>query len=238
MISFLFTGILASAVHVISGPDHIAAITPLAIESQKKSWKIGFSWGIGHTVGMLIIGLIFLLFKDHINVDLISLYGEQIVGFLLIAIGAWAIAKIYIGHGGKSHKHIHPHSHDDVVHIHPHSHNEVETHKHSHLKTEKQNIFYALGIGIIHGVAGVSHLIAILPTLAFPSKFDSVVYLSGFAFGTIAAMIMYSILCGYLGLTSNNSKKKNVFNLLRIFGGLLAIIVGIFWIYSSFYEAH
>ncbi|MBK6962966.1 MAG: hypothetical protein IPH20_03270 [Bacteroidales bacterium] len=62
MLTFL-TGFIASIAHVVTGPDHLAAVTPLAIDSRKKSWIIGFSWGLGHTTGMLLIGLLFVLFK-------------------------------------------------------------------------------------------------------------------------------------------------------------------------------
>ena len=37
----LFAGIIAAVLHVISGPDHLAAVTPFAIESKKKAWKVG-----------------------------------------------------------------------------------------------------------------------------------------------------------------------------------------------------
>ncbi|MAY53071.1 MAG: nickel transporter, partial [Flavobacteriaceae bacterium] len=63
MTTILFSAILASILHVISGPDHLAAVTPLAISSQRKGWKIGLFWGFGHLIGMLLIGVLFLLFK-------------------------------------------------------------------------------------------------------------------------------------------------------------------------------
>jgi len=41
----ILAGLIMSMIHVISGPDHLAAVTPLSIDSKKKSWSIGFSWG-------------------------------------------------------------------------------------------------------------------------------------------------------------------------------------------------
>ena len=35
MILTFFLGIIASATHVMTGPDHLAAVTPLAIENKK-----------------------------------------------------------------------------------------------------------------------------------------------------------------------------------------------------------
>ena len=33
--------------HVIMGPDHVAAVLPFVIEAKRKAWKIGLFWGIG-----------------------------------------------------------------------------------------------------------------------------------------------------------------------------------------------
>lgn len=230
---YLLTGIIAAIVHVVSGPDHLAAVTPLAIESKRKSWSIGLSWGIGHTFGMLLIGMLFILFKDFVNVDLISKYGEIVVGFLLIGIGAWAIAKIYIKHGALFHKHVHPHVHDDEVHIHFHSHENEEIHTHTHKKTHNQNCITAISIGILHGVAGVSHLFAVLPTIAFPSKYESTFYLTGFGFGTISAMILFAMILGIIGQKTSENKQQKFYNYLRLSGGSVAIIVGVLWIVFS-----
>jgi len=226
-------GIIMSILHVISGPDHLAAVTPLAIESKKKSWSIGFSWGIGHTFGMLIVGVLFILFKEYVDVEIISTYGEQLVGFLLIAIGVWALYKVNKAHGNKSHRHAHPHAHGDDVHIHGHFHEEGEVHKHKHVKPHHQNILSALGIGTIHGIAGVSHLLAVLPTLALPSRTDSVLYLSGFGVGTITAMIAYAFTLGIIAKKTDDTGSEKISIFLRIFGGSIAIIVGIYWIFQT-----
>jgi len=45
--SFLFiAALLAAVLHVITGPDHLAAVIPFAIESKKRAWKVGLFWGI------------------------------------------------------------------------------------------------------------------------------------------------------------------------------------------------
>ena len=87
MLTFL-TGFIASVAHVATGPDHLAAVTPLAIDSRKKSWMIGFSWGFGHTVGMLLIGALFLVFKEFLPIEAISKHSDTAIGFLLIGIGS------------------------------------------------------------------------------------------------------------------------------------------------------
>jgi hypothetical protein len=85
----LFTGLIASMVHVLSGPDHLAAVTPFAIESKKKAWKVGLFWGFGHFLGMLSIGILFILFKEFIPLEAISEHSEFLVGIVLVALGCW-----------------------------------------------------------------------------------------------------------------------------------------------------
>lgn len=237
----LITGLIAAIAHVLSGPDHLAAVTPLAIESKNKSWRIGMAWGIGHTIGILIIGMLFLLFRDIIPVEMISEYSEQIVGVMLILIGVWAVMKA--GFKIRSKKHAHPHIHKaengEYVHIHKHDHStehvhsKPEAHRHIHTRQHRQNMQASLGIGIFHGLAGVSHLFAILPTLALPSRLDAGYYVTGFGLGTLAAMIIFSALLGYISLKVSASRRAAAFKSLRVAGGVAAIGIGIWWIISS-----
>ena len=154
MITFL-TGFIARMAHVATGPDHLAAVTPLAIDSRKKSWIIGLLWGVGHTLGMLLIGLLFILFKELLPIESISKYSEMVIGFLLIGIGSWALIRMYLrhSHGYKPHghfhtrpflyAHIHKHDHPEppVVDHHPHyEHSRIpdpafpfHTHDHQHV---------------------------------------------------------------------------------------------------------
>jgi ABC-type nickel/cobalt efflux system permease component RcnA len=219
-----------SSVHVVSGPDHLAAVTPLAIENRKKAWHIGFAWGLGHVLGMLMIGLLYLASREVINVEKISGYSEYLVGIVLIGIGTWAIIKS-IRHF-HSH-HVHPHYHDKPVpqvHIHRHEHTDEFEHTHEHQKASKQNFITALSVGTLHGFAGISHFILILPTLALPSMQDSVIYLSGFAIGTILTMVTYALILGLVAQKTSDFHKSKLFRNLRIIAGCLAIAVGIWWL--------
>ena len=151
MITFL-TGFIASVAHVATGPDHLAAVTPLAIDSRKKSWIVGLLWGLGHTIGMLLIGLLFILFKELLPIDAISKYSDTVIGFLLIGIGSWALLRIYLqhSHGYKPHTHFHTrpflyahiHKHDHpappVVDHHPHP-EHLHLHDHEHTTTREHD---------------------------------------------------------------------------------------------------
>ena len=196
----LITGLGASILHVISGPDHLAAVTPLALSKNLKAWFVGLFWGIGHVLGALIIGGLFILLRELIPIDLISNYSEQAVGIMLIAIGLWAFWKLRRPH---------------------HHHKEIST---------KKTLISAISIGIIHGLAGVSHIIGILPTLALPSRFDAVMYLVGFALGTIITMVIYSYLLGLITKKTVSLQKPILYKHINVIGGVFAILVGIYWI--------
>jgi ABC-type nickel/cobalt efflux system permease component RcnA len=230
MLVFL-TGFIASVAHVVTGPDHLAAVTPLAIDSRKKSWMIGFSWGLGHTLGMLMIGLLFILFKEFLPVDLISRQSDKLIGLLLIGIGSWAIIRTYIrhSHGNRSHAHFHTKPFF-YTHIHRHSHEESPSHEHVHTRTIRQNALTALSIGVIHGFAGFSHLFALLPSLAMPSVWASVLYITAFACGTILTMILFAFILGLVAFRSAVKDKQIFLKWFTFSGGILAIAIGVLWL--------
>jgi hypothetical protein len=88
-----FAGLAAGLLHVFSGPDHLAAVAPLAADGDRKIWKTGLQWGIGHTAGVLLIATLLLLIREQLPLDAISIYSERIVGIALIAVGGWGIWK-------------------------------------------------------------------------------------------------------------------------------------------------
>jgi len=232
---FLF-GLFAAILHVLSGPDHLAAIGPLAINSKLRSWLIGFAWAIGHITGMMIIGLLFFFFKDLIPVEFISQQSEKLVGFMLILIGLWALYRLWKLNNETNHEHQHLHideSGNSFFHKHQHSHKVSHEHQHPHTKKSNQTYRAALGIGTIHGLAGVSHLLGVLPTLAYSTTAGSIFYLTGFSMGTIIAMVLFSVTMGFIGRVTVEHKKIVIFKLINGITGLSAIFVGLFWILQN-----
>ena len=229
----LIAGTLASMLHVISGPDHLAAVTPLVIEAKRKAWKIGLFWGIGHLIGMLLIGRLFLLFKELIPVDSISQYSEQLVAIVLISIGLWAFYRIF--NEKKSHKHPHIHAEEEsYVHIHKHEHKHNNSHQHTHKKGIKQNIVSSFGIGFLHGLAGIAHFLLLLPALSFEKNSEGIQYITGFAIGTVLAMTTYALILGKIASYSKEEHNTIFFKGIRFAGGLFAIVIGVYWLFLSF----
>jgi len=232
----LIFGLLAASLHVFSGPDHLAAIAPLALNTRFRTWLIGIAWGTGHLIGMLTIGTLFYYFKELIPVEFISQYSEKIVGIMLIVIGLWAFYRLLKLNTTSEHSHFH--SHDDkhgnvFLHKHDHLHEITRMHTHTHPKAAKQTYWAALGIGIMHGLAGISHILAMLPTLAFESNIDSILYLIGFGAGTILAMVAFSMVLGFIGNSNKIRNRKRILQVVNATAGLSAIFVGIFWIWNT-----
>ncbi|WP_456463384.1 urease accessory protein UreH domain-containing protein [Lutibacter sp.] len=224
----LFAGIIAAIIHVISGPDHLAAVTPFAIESKKKAWKVGLFWGIGHLSGMLSIGVLFLLFKEFIPVEKISAHSEKFVGVLLIGLSIWIFFQLFKKEKIHTHTHIHTEN-NAIIHKHTHQHSEEGFHNHQHLNL-KQNTTASLSFGYVHGLAGIAHFLLFLPVLGFTSKLESTEYIIGFGIGTILAMVSYAMVIGHISHASKNSHNSNFFKGIRFASGLFALIIGVYWI--------
>ncbi len=231
--SILLAGILASMLHVISGPDHLAAVTPLVIETKRKAWKIGLSWGLGHLAGMLLIGILFLVFKEYIPVEAISEHSEQMVAIVLIGVGFWAFYRIFKAQ--KTHKHPHIHTEKEAyIHIHKHEHNHNDAHHHTHKKMVKQNVISSFGIGFLHGLAGVAHFLLLLPVLGFENKLDGIQYVIGFAIGTVLAMSMYALIIGKIAEYSKQQHNETFFKGIRFICALFAVVIGFYWLSFTF----
>jgi len=220
-----FTGLAAGAVHVWTGPDHLAAIAPLAVRQPRRAWLPGLRWGFGHSAGVALVGLLSLWLRDLLPVNLLSTWGERLVGVMLIGIGLWALRKAF---KTRIHAHEHEHDGDRHVHVHTHSprvaHERTEAHRHTHA---------AFGIGILHGLAGSSHFLGVLPILAFPTKTQAATYLVTFALGTIASMGAFSWVMGLVATRCEHGGMK-VYRGLMSGCAVTAMAVGCFWLATSF----
>ena len=54
MLQTIIAGLTAGAVHVLAGPDHLAAVAPLAANGKVSPWRSGLYWGLGHAGGDIV----------------------------------------------------------------------------------------------------------------------------------------------------------------------------------------
>ncbi len=221
----VLTGLLAGLIHVWTGPDHLAAIAPLAVRRPVRSWIPGVRWGLGHSAGVAVVGLLSLWLRDMIPVAWLSSWGERLVGLMLFGIGLWSLRQAF---KNKIHTHEHEHDGDRHLHLHAHHHGHAlkncRPHKHTHA---------AFGIGTLHGLAGSSHFLGVLPALAFPTKALAVAYIISFGVGTVAAMALFSWGMGWLA-TRFSGRGLMIYRGLMTTCGVAALGVGVFWLASSF----
>jgi ABC-type nickel/cobalt efflux system permease component RcnA len=227
----MLIGVFAAIIHVLTGPDHIAAVTPLVFDSRKKHWRIGVFWGVGHVFGMLLIGVLFYFFKDYIPIENISMYSEKFVGIILIGIGLWAIYSVVTRRNKHKHAHFHNAENNALIHKHNHIHT-PHKHHHKHKKLSGQSHFTALWVGVLHGFAGIAHFVLLLPVLGFSSKTQSFKYIIGFAVGTIFAMFAYTYIIGKFNRKELDNQSKPLYRYLQFWSGVFAIGIGIFWFLS------
>ncbi len=97
----------------------------------------------------------------------------------------------------------------------------------SHLHTHA-----AMGVGILHGVAGSSHFLGVLPALAFPTVRQAVAYIAAYAIGTVASMMAFGALMDVLtGRAGRNGDRA--YHVLMGAASAVATGVGVFWIVTS-----
>lgn len=229
----LLAGIIGSVLHVVSGPDHLVAVAPFAIEEKRKAWKIGLLWGVGHLAGMLAVGVLVILFKDLIPYEAISEHSEKSVGIILIALGIWILYKIYRQSEKHKHTHLHTNTAAPKIHEHEHHHHHHEgEHGHPH-DNSKQGLLTTFFVGMVHGFAGVAHFIMFLPVIGFTSTYDATKYIIGFAIGTLFAMTAFAFLMGRFAILTKADSNTGVFRNLRIGSAIAAIGVGLYWFFAN-----
>src|SRR3989442_2269542 len=79
-------GFLLGAKHALDA-DHVVAISTIATE-QRSLWRssaIGFCWGVGHTLLLLLAGLTVLCFKFTLSAEWARLF-DTTAGVMLVGL--------------------------------------------------------------------------------------------------------------------------------------------------------
>ena len=236
LVSVLAFGFLLGLKHATDA-DHVVAVANI-VGKERNIWQsiwIGASWGAGHSVPLIILGVIILITKDvtlHYY-EAVAPYFEIGVGMMLIYLGISAAWNVLRGN-----LHIHQHDHGAGPHIHVHaSHEPRETHQRAE---PLHNSFFILGrpifraksfaIGIVHGLAGsAAVMVALLPTI--DSTLTGLGYITLFSIGTMLSMSALTI---FLALPFKLSAARQTLNrTITLAAGSLSIAVGTILITES-----
>ncbi|CAH1433545.1 unnamed protein product [Lactuca virosa] len=222
LLSSAWTGFFAGCLHTLSGPDHLAALAPLSIgRSRVESALVGALWGCGHDAGQVIFGLLFLLLKDRLHIEIIRTWGTRVVGFTLLVIGAMGIREASEAAVPTPCVALENGECDVSVYDLPEP-------------TKKKKIGFAtFATGIIHGLQPDA-LMMVLPALALPSRVAGAAFLGMFLVGTVIAMGSYTV---FIGSCSQALKDRipRITEKLTWISSLVAIALGVGIIVSQFF---
>lgn len=221
MLISILTGFAAGALHVVGGADHLVAIAPSALRKPATALRSGLAWGIGHSTGVLVLSTIAIVLKDLVHIERMSSWAEFCVGVALLVVGAMAI-RTALGLDIHTHQHTHQ---QNYGHAHDHQ------HVHLHLRGRHQHGRHAHAasiLGLLHGLAGASHLIAVIPALALP-PLGALIYMAAYLLGSIAAMVA---VVGAISLATLRVGRRALPLLVGSTGGL-SIITGFFWLQKT-----
>lgn len=222
LLSSAWTGFFAGCLHTLSGPDHLAALAPLSIgRTRMESAAVGALWGCGHDAGQVIFGLLFLLLKDQLHIEVLRIWGTRVVGITLLVIGAMGIREasevptpcVALENG------------------------ECDVNVYEALDNpavgKKKVGFATFATGIIHGLQPDA-LMMVLPALALPSRLAGALFLVMFLVGTVVAMGSYTV---FIGSCSQALKDRipRITEKLTWAASLVAIVLGFAIIISQFF---
>ncbi|KAM7470935.1 hypothetical protein LguiA_009118 [Lonicera macranthoides] len=222
LLNSAWTGFFAGCLHTLSGPDHLAALAPLSIgRTRMESATVGALWGCGHDAGQVIFGLLFLLLKDQLHIEVIRTWGTRVVGFTLLVIGGMGIKEA-------------SESPAPCVAL---ENGECDTSVYElidHPTMVKKKIGFAtFATGIIHGLQPDA-LMMVLPALALPSRLAGAAFLGMFLVGTVFSMGSYT---AFIGSCSQALKERipRITEKLTWASSLVAIALGLGIIISQYF---
>ena len=247
MTAVMLLGFLLGIRHATDA-DHVIAIATI-VSRQRSRWSaalIGSLWGVGHTVTIVVVGGLIILF-DLVIPPRLGLAMEFAVAMMLIALGVASLtgfttrvaAALTEGRSGPGHTHAH--AHDDYVHAHAHGHG-PGAHGHADAETPLARLDRRLGglgtyqivrplvVGLVHGLAG-SAAVALLVLASIRDPLWGMLYLLLFGAGTVVGMMAVTTLIA-LPIAYSAGRFAAAQRYIVLVAGLLSIGVGLFLAYQ------
>lgn len=163
-LTILSLGFLLGLRHATDA-DHVVAVTTIVSKQRKllSAALVGVTWGIGHTLMIILVGIAIIVFHVVIPIKTQQLF-EFIVAILLITLGflnlSGIMQKIMTLVSPKNAPHSHVHLHDHMhIHVHQHEESVAENPGREEKITEFiriHGVFQLIRpfvVGIVHGLA-------------------------------------------------------------------------------------
>ena len=228
--------------------DHVIAVTTILNRSRRfaDTTLIGALWGLGHTITVVIVGVLIIAFNVVIPPP-VGLGMEFAVALMLIALGILNLT------GGlraiterltppaplHGHAHEHQHTHEDAPETHAHGHAHLHGHgTDPHLGGPAGVVatfgWYQLArpvvVGLVHGLAG-SAAVALLVLATIQDTGTALAYLVIFCLGVAAGMAVLTTVIG-LPFWVARSRSVQINRWLTIGSGILSLAFGLYLAYQ------
>ena len=213
--------------------DHVVAVTTLVSEHRSlwRSALVGGLWGAGHTVSIVVVGVLVLVFRVTIPLP-VTKWLEFGVALMIVSLGVLAMTRVL---RRRSDVHLHRHSHDGQSHVHIHFHERGTEHANSALTPAHSHAISRVGlkpllVGAMHGLAGSAALTLLVLTQIQP-VWLALLYLALFGIGSTVGMMLMSGLIG-LPFTFSNRRLTKVNYGLQTVAGCLSIVFGLWYAFQ------
>ena len=210
--STLLIGLFLGLMHAFES-DHLLAVSTLAQgqSSTREYIAYGGQWALGHGGVLFLIGILALGFGIELPENLVF-FAEKFVGVMLIFIGAWLLFRIF------------------------------NSNWQNHWKARNPfNSNSSLYVGMIHGLAGSTSVVALIPVMENHTFWFGISYLVLFSVGVLLSMSFAVVLLHrfqrYLSgsslqraLSSHMSKELSVETIWCSIISFISIILGVVWL--------
>lgn len=230
----LLTALLLGLLHAFE-VDHMIAVSTFVADrpTAASAARFGFRWGVGHSVAVLLLGAVLLLTGLRWPVRW-NAWGEALVGVMLIGLGLWALRasrKLHLHPPSEHGDHAHLHVHGGVAqHDHPHPVHPPHPPEHAHGHRHDDRLVTV--VGLIHGLAGTSAVVALLPVTFMASVGAGLAYLAAFGVGVTAGMMIYAMVAAY-AIRRAAERSMRWGRRVTVAVGVAGIGVGVWWVWSA-----
>ena len=201
--------------------------------------RFGFRWGMGHSLAVLVLGGLLLVTGLHWP-EAWNRGGEAAVGAMLVLIGVWSLRatrNLHLHppaeHG--DHVHLHTHAASRMRHpatdpepspgtAHPSDHDHPGPHHHHHHHSRGITV-----VGLMHGLAGSSAVVALVPVTLVDRATVGIGYLLAFGLGTTLAMTLFALVTA-AAMRQTAGRSIEWGRRISTLVGVAGVAVGLWWI--------
>jgi len=229
----LWLGLILGIKHATE-VDHLVAIATIVSDTRSvlRSALVGMFWGLGHTLSILVVGVLVIIIRVEIP-ERVSTFFELAVAFMIILLGS---RTLYFVLRKRKRVHTHAHTHGGSIHTHLHFHDSAHAHAlkdirpHDHGRQAKLTGWRAVLVGTVHGLAGSAALTLLVLTQlsGSGSQLLGLTYLLVFGVGSIGGMLLMTTAMS-LPLVFAPARFERINIPLRLIAGIGSVAFGVYY---------